>query len=48
MYADKNISVFEFGKQVYSHYNKDLDYLTSLDDKYIGWILNKVKEESKF
>jgi Mrp family chromosome partitioning ATPase/uncharacterized protein involved in exopolysaccharide biosynthesis len=48
MYADKNISVFEFGKQVHSHYNKDLNYLTSLDDKYIGWILNKVKEESRF
>ncbi len=46
MFADKNISVFEYGKKINS--DKYLEYFSGLEDKFIGWVLNKVKEDPKF
>ncbi len=42
LFANKAIAVFEANKSIQQSQNQYVDYLKSLDNKFSGWILNKV------
>ena len=43
LFCDKILTVFEAGKKVTDRYKRNIDYLQSLDGKFIGWVLNLAK-----
>ncbi|MFT4031636.1 MAG: Wzz/FepE/Etk N-terminal domain-containing protein [Siphonobacter sp.] len=43
LFTDKNIAVFEAGQAITASKEPSEDYLKSLDNRFIGWILNKVR-----
>lgn len=47
MFTDKTVSVFEAEQTINEVKNQHINYLTSLNDQFIGWILNKVKQQGK-
>jgi len=47
MFTDKTLSVFEADQTLNEIKNQHINYLTSLDGQFIGWILNKVKQQVK-
>jgi Mrp family chromosome partitioning ATPase/uncharacterized protein involved in exopolysaccharide biosynthesis len=42
VFADKIISVFEAGRKMSPNRKSNINYLMNLDDKFIGWVLNKI------
>ena len=40
--ADRIVSVFEYGKTISAEEKEEIKYLQSTDNKYIGWVMNKV------
>lgn len=47
MFTDKTVSVFEAEQTINEVKNQHINYLTSLNGQFIGWILNKVKQQGK-
>ncbi|MFA6947167.1 MAG: lipopolysaccharide biosynthesis protein, partial [Pedobacter sp.] len=47
LFADKTVSVFEADQTLNEVKNQHINYLTSLNGQFIGWILNKVKQQGK-
>ena len=43
LFCDKILAVFEAGKIVNDKYKRNIQYLQSLDGKFIGWVLNLAK-----
>ena len=46
-FSDKVISVFAAGQNITSVKKKEIDYLTSLDTKLAGWVMNKVVQKKE-
>ncbi|HVG14337.1 MAG TPA: hypothetical protein VM935_05220 [Chitinophagaceae bacterium] len=44
-FADKVVGVFEAGQTIDTSKSENINYLSSLNEKFAGWILNKVKPE---
>lgn len=44
-FSDKVVSVFAAGQNITNAKKKEIDYLTSLNGKLIGWVMNKVGNE---
>jgi len=42
LFADKTLGVFEVGQSINEPKKDKVDYLKSLDNRFMGWILNKV------
>jgi len=47
MFTDKTLSVFEADQTLNEIKNQHINYLTTLNGQFIGWILNKVKQQGK-
>lgn len=47
MFTDKTLSVFEADQTLDEIKNQHINYLTTLNGQFIGWILNKVKQQVK-
>ncbi len=47
MFTDKTLSVFEADQTLNEMKNQHINYLTTLNGQFIGWILNKVKQQGK-
>jgi len=45
--TDKTLSVFEADQTLNEVKNQHINYLTTLNGQFIGWILNKVKQQGK-
>ena len=45
-YADKVVAVFKANHTINEVDNNHIEYLKSLDEKFIGWVLNKVTDEN--
>lgn len=46
-FGDKLVAVFEANQTISFSKNEDVNYLKSLDNKFIGWVLNKVGNRKK-
>ena len=46
-FTDKTLSVFEADQTLNEIKNQHINFLTNLNGQFIGWILNKVKQEGK-
>ncbi|HQT23466.1 MAG: lipopolysaccharide biosynthesis protein [Sphingobacteriales bacterium 17-39-43] len=47
LFTDKTLSVFEADQTLNEVKNQHINYLTTLNGQFIGWILNKVKQQGK-
>lgn len=47
LFTDKTVSVFEAEQTINDIKNQHINFLTSLNGQFIGWILNKVKQQGK-
>lgn len=47
LFTDKTLSVFEADQTLNEMKNQHINYLTTLNGQFIGWILNKVKQQGK-
>lgn len=47
LFTDKTVSVFEADQTINEVKNQHINYLTTLNGQFIGWILNKVKQQGK-
>jgi succinoglycan biosynthesis transport protein ExoP len=47
LFTDKTLSVFEADQTLNEIKNQHINYLTTLNGQFIGWILNKVKQQGK-
>jgi uncharacterized protein involved in exopolysaccharide biosynthesis/Mrp family chromosome partitioning ATPase len=47
LYTDKTVSVFEADQTIDEMKKQHINYLTNLNGQFIGWILNKVKQQGK-
>lgn len=47
LFTDKTVSVFEAEQTINEIKNQHINFLTSLNGQFIGWILNKVKQQGK-
>ena len=47
LFTDKTVSVFEADQTLNEAKNQHINYLTTLNGQFIGWILNKVKQQGK-
>ena len=47
MFSDKTVGVFEADQTINETKKQHINYLTTLNGQFIGWILNKVKQEGK-
>lgn len=47
LFTDKTVSVFEAEQSLNEIKRQHINYLTTLNGQFIGWILNKVKQEGK-
>lgn len=47
MFSDKTVGVFEADQTINEVKKQHINYLTSLNGQFIGWILNKVRQEGK-
>lgn len=45
LFTDKTLSVFEADQTLNEVKNQHINYLTTLNGQFIGWILNKVKQQ---
>ena len=43
-FTDKILTIFEAGKRLREHEKKHIDYLKSLNGKFMGWVLNVVNK----
>ncbi|SDM75669.1 Uncharacterized protein involved in exopolysaccharide biosynthesis [Daejeonella rubra] len=48
LFTDKTVSVFEADQTINEMKKQHINYLTNLNGQFIGWILNKVKQQGKF
>ncbi|WP_411273645.1 exopolysaccharide transport family protein [Daejeonella sp.] len=46
-FSDKTLSVFQAGLSMTPERKQYANYLSAINDKFIGWVLNKVKTEGK-
>lgn len=42
VFSDKIVSVYEAGRSMSANRKANINYLINLDDKFIGWVLNKI------
>jgi len=47
MFSDKTVGVFEADQTINETKKQHINYLTTLNGQFIGWILNKVRQEGK-
>jgi uncharacterized protein involved in exopolysaccharide biosynthesis/Mrp family chromosome partitioning ATPase len=47
VFSDKTLSVFQAGQSLTQQSRQHIQYLTTINDKFIGWVLNKVKSKGK-
>lgn len=47
MFSDKTVGVFEADQSLSELKKQHINYLTNLNGQFIGWILNKVRQEDK-
>lgn len=47
LFTDKTVSVFEADQSLNEYKKQHINYLTTLNGQFIGWILNKVKQQVK-
>jgi len=47
LFTDKTLSVFEADQTLNDIKNQHINFLTTLNGQFIGWILNKVKQQGK-
>ncbi|MCF8454039.1 MAG: lipopolysaccharide biosynthesis protein [Pedobacter sp.] len=47
LFTDKTVSVFEADQTLNEIKNQQINYLSTLDGQFIGWIMNKVKQQRK-
>ncbi len=47
LFTDKTLSVFEADQTINEIKNQHINFLTTLNGQFIGWILNKVKQQGK-
>jgi len=47
LFTDKTVSVFEADQTINEMKKQHINYLTNLNGQFIGWILNKVKQQGK-
>jgi succinoglycan biosynthesis transport protein ExoP len=47
LFTDKTLSVFEADQTLNETKNQHINYLTTLNGQFIGWILNKVRQQGK-
>jgi polysaccharide biosynthesis transport protein len=47
LFTDKTLSVFEADQTLNEIKNQHINFLTNLNGQFIGWILNKVKQQGK-
>jgi len=47
LFTDKTVSVFEADQTINEMKKQHIHYLTNLNGQFIGWILNKVKQQGK-
>jgi endoglucanase Acf2 len=47
LFTDKTLSVFEADQTLNVIKNQHINFLTTLNGQFIGWILNKVKQQGK-
>lgn len=47
LFTDKTLSVFEADQTLNEIKNQHVNFLTNLNGQFIGWILNKVKQQGK-
>jgi len=48
LFTDKTVSIFEADQTINEMKKQHINYLTNLNGQFIGWILNKVKQQGKF
>jgi len=47
LFTDKTVSIFEADQTIDEMKRQHINYLTNLNGQFIGWILNKVKQQGK-
>jgi hypothetical protein len=46
LFSEKVLTVFESGRKINTQSRQNVDYLTGLKEKFIGWIFNRDQNES--